>query len=431
MVMNPSKAQDVWKDAGEHVQFTVLELKRENQAKEQEAIQEFVERFQAITRSLRIRDNKGNLKVSLGFSNDAWDYLFPNAPKPKELETYQTLTGPKYEMPAAKGDIFLHIRANDEAAVYEFMAQVMLFIRDITNVVDETKGFRYFEGRAIIGFIDGTENPEPQDAAEYAIIGDEDPTFENGSYAFAQNERVKNAMLAALMGATTDVVNTIGKQFAQPLKVRNKDGSLKKNLAKKILSDRELDVFEQFEKWMQYYVELPRNTHDFEIICEDYVEVLKRLQPGDVKVIYADPPYTRYHYSRYYHILETICLHDNPQISTTFPNGKGGLSRAIYRNDRHQSPFCIKSKVPQAFDDLFMYASKAQASIVLSYSPFDANSGATPRLLSIEDIISIAHKYYNDVSVVSPGQFMHSRFNRQDNNYEINYEAERLVICRR
>ena len=251
------------------------------------------------------------------------------------------------------------------------------------------------------------------------------------SYAFAQNERVKNAMLAALMGATTDVVNTIGKQFAQPLKVRNKDGSLKKNLAKKILSDRELDVFEQFEKWMQYYVELPRNTHDFEIICEDYVEVLKRLQPGDVKVIYADPPYTRYHYSRYYHILETICLHDNPQISTTFPNGKGGLSRAIYRNDRHQSPFCIKSKVPQAFDDLFMYASKAQASIVLSYSPFDANSGATPRLLSIEDIISIAHKYYNDVSVVSPGQFMHSRFNRQDNNYEINYEAERLVICRR
>ena len=251
------------------------------------------------------------------------------------------------------------------------------------------------------------------------------------SYAFAQNERVKNAMLAALMGATTDVVNTIGKQFAQPLKVRNKDGSLKKNLAKKILSDRELDVFEQFEKWMQYYVELPQNTHDFEIICDDYMEVLKRLQPGDVEVIYADPPYTRYHYSRYYHILETICLHDNPQISTTFPNGKGGLSRAIYRNDRHQSPFCIKSKAPQAFDDLFMYASKAQASIVLSYSPFDANSGATPRLLSIEDIIRIAQKYYKDVSVVSPGQFMHSRFNRQDNNYEINYEAERLVICRR
>lgn len=189
MSMNPNKAQDVWKDAGEHVQFTVLELKRQDQQKEQEAIQEFVDRFQAITRSLRIRDNKGNLKVALGFSNDAWDYLFPNAPKPKELETYQTLTGPKYQMPATEGDLFLHIRANDEAAVYELMSQVMLFLRDFTTVVDETKGFRYFEGRAIIGFIDGTENPQVEDAADYAIIGDEDPFFENGSYAFAQKWR--------------------------------------------------------------------------------------------------------------------------------------------------------------------------------------------------------------------------------------------------
>ncbi len=251
------------------------------------------------------------------------------------------------------------------------------------------------------------------------------------SYAFAQNEPLKSKILAALMGATTDVVNTVGKQFAQPLKVTNKDGSLKKNLVKKIITDREIDVFEQFYKWMTYYMERPQNEHSFEVVCDDYVEVLRNLKPGDIEVIYADPPYTRYHYSRYYHILETICLHDNPQISTTFPNGKGGLSRALYRNDRHQSPFCIKSKAPKAFDDMFRYAYDVQASIVLSYSPFDANSGATPRLLSIDEIVSIAKKYYTKVDVVSPGQFMHSRFNKQDNNYEINYEAERLIICRK
>ena len=251
------------------------------------------------------------------------------------------------------------------------------------------------------------------------------------SYAFSQGSAIKSKILAALMGATTDVVNTVGKQFAQPLKVKNKDGSLKKNLAGKILSDRGMDVFEQFDKWLRYYMERPQNTHRFDVICDDYSEVLKNLNPGDVEVIYADPPYTRYHYSRYYHILETICLHDNPQISTTFPNGKGGLSRAIYRNDRHQSPFCIKSKAPNAFDVLFKYAHRAQASVVLSYSPFDEKSGATPRLLSIDEIIDIAKRYYESVEVVSPGQFMHSRFNRQDNNYEINYEAERLIICRK
>ena len=69
------------------------------------------------------------------------------------------------------------------------MSQMRLFLKDFTTVVDETKGFRYFEGRAIIGFIDGTENPQMEDAANYAIIGDEDPNFENGSYAFAQKWR--------------------------------------------------------------------------------------------------------------------------------------------------------------------------------------------------------------------------------------------------
>lgn len=190
MPINVQAAQDVWKDVGEHVQFTVLKLNRDNPQTDREVIQEFTDRSQAIIRSLRIRDSHlaadSGLKVAFGFSSSAWDYLFPNAPKPKELETYTGLTGPEYEMPATEGDIFFHIRASNEAVVYEAQTQFRRFLNDITNVVDETKGFRYFEGRAIIGFIDGTEAPAVEDAADYAIVGDEDPTFINGSYAFAQ-----------------------------------------------------------------------------------------------------------------------------------------------------------------------------------------------------------------------------------------------------
>lgn len=189
MTIDAKLAQDVWKDAGQHVQFTVLELNRQDQAKERAVIEEFADRYQAILRSLKIRDQDGDLKATFGFSNAAWDYLFPDAAKPKELETYQTVTGPKYSMPASGGDLFFHVRANDEAVVYEAMSQFRRFLKDITTVVDETKGFRYFEGRAIIGFIDGTEAPQVEDAADYAIIGDEDPDFINGSYAFAQKWR--------------------------------------------------------------------------------------------------------------------------------------------------------------------------------------------------------------------------------------------------
>ena len=166
MPVTPTKAQDVWKDVGKNVSFVVLKLKRENLATDQEAIAEFADRSQAIERSMMIRAAEANLKVSIGFSRTAWDYLFPNATVPKQLETYTTLTGPEYSMPASEGDIFLHVRAGDEAVVYEIVRQFMVFLDPIATVIDETKGFRYFEGRAIIGFIDGTEAPAEFDDGE-------------------------------------------------------------------------------------------------------------------------------------------------------------------------------------------------------------------------------------------------------------------------
>lgn len=186
MPVTPTKVQDVWKDVGKNVSFVVLKLKRENLAADQEAIAEFADRSQAIERSMMIRAADANLKVSIGFSRTAWDYLFPNAAVPKQLETYTTLTGPEYSMPASEGDIFLHVRAGDEAVVYEVVRQFMVFLEPIATVLDETKGFRYFEGRAIIGFIDGTEAPAEFEAADYALVGEEDPEYINGSYAFAQ-----------------------------------------------------------------------------------------------------------------------------------------------------------------------------------------------------------------------------------------------------
>lgn len=185
-MFNANLAQDVWKDPGKNVSFIVLALNRQDLADEQEHIATFADMSQSIIRSMRIRNPESGLQVAIGFSNKAWDYLFPNAKKPKELETYQTLTGAEYSMPASDGDIFLHIRASEEAVVYEIVRQFMKLLSPVTTVLDETKGFRYLEGRAIIGFIDGTEAPAIEDAADYAIIGDEDPDFENGSYAFAQ-----------------------------------------------------------------------------------------------------------------------------------------------------------------------------------------------------------------------------------------------------
>lgn len=237
----------------------------------------------------------------------------------------------------------------------------------------------------------------------------------------------RDILIAAILSATSDIVNTVGKQFAQPLQVRDSKGVLKAKLLPKILNDRSMSFFAQLTKWIDQYCQrdIPFDGH--KVIKADYREALKNLQ--DVSVIYADPPYTRYHYSRYYHVLETICLRDTPEISSTFAN-QDGISRGVYRKDRHQSPFCIKTKAPGAFNELFDYASKIAAPLVLSYSPFNDSQPATPRMQMVDKLVAQANQYYSHVDVRSPGLFTHSKLNTTSKNFGTNTEAELLLVCR-
>lgn len=249
-------------------------------------------------------------------------------------------------------------------------------------------------------------------------------------WVFEQDELVHIKALAALLSTASDIVNTVGKQFAQPLKVRNSKGELKSSLLNKITTDRSEDVYAVFAKWLSYYFSVGDNTHNCITICDDYVTALEKLKKHNISVVYADPPYTRYHYSRYYHVLETICLRDNPKVSTTFPNGKGGISRAIYRSERHQSPFCIKSQAEAAFDALFQKVKELKVPLVLSYSPFDSSKAVTPRLQTIDQLVEKAKNYFDEVTVASPGEFTHSKLNSAEKNFEANHEAELLIVCR-
>ena len=186
MEVNANLAQDVFKDAGESVIFLMLSLKREDIEKEREIIADMADRMEAIQRSMNIRVAPETVKLSFGFSNRAWEYLFPTAKKPKDLEDFQGVNGEHHTAPATPADLFLHVRAGQAATSYLVVDQIMSFLRPVVDVVDETHGFHYLEGRAIIDFIDGTENPVGEEAKEWAIIGAEDPEFINGSYAFAQ-----------------------------------------------------------------------------------------------------------------------------------------------------------------------------------------------------------------------------------------------------
>ncbi len=138
-----------------------------------------------LVRAVEFRDIEAGLTCVAGFGSDAWDKLF-GSPRPAELHPFQEIRSAGRHAVSTPGDILFHIRAKRMDLCFELATQIMDSIGDSVSVADEVQGFRYFDDRDIIGFVDGTENPRGDAAREAAIVGDEDPAFAGGSYVIVQ-----------------------------------------------------------------------------------------------------------------------------------------------------------------------------------------------------------------------------------------------------
>jgi len=148
-------------------------------------VRSFCADLAGLIRAVEFRDIEGGLTCVVGFGSDAWDKLF-GSPRPAELHPFQEIRSGGRHAVSTPGDILFHIRAKRMDLCFELATQIMEAIGDAVSVADEVQGFRYFEDRDVIGFVDGTENPRGDAAREAAIVGDEDPDFEGGSYVIVQ-----------------------------------------------------------------------------------------------------------------------------------------------------------------------------------------------------------------------------------------------------
>lgn len=240
--------------------------------------------------------------------------------------------------------------------------------------------------------------------------------------------RVRHTLMAAVLSTASEIVNTVGKQFAQPIKPRDAIGKPKVHLIQKIIKDRTVSSFPVFSRWLERYRDISRSEKSHRILRVDYKDALAH-HCDDVGVVYADPPYTRDHYSRFYHVLETMCLRDDPEIAARYPSNKGPIGRACYRVDRHQSPFCVKSQAPKAFEELFSRVRKLDVPLVLSYSPLPQSSKPRPRVMTIEDISTLALRYFKAVDRVAMHGIAHNKLNTAALNSEVLGTAEVVLIC--
>jgi len=138
----------------------------------------------ALVRGVGFRVPNGGLSCVMGIGSDAWDQLF-GTPRPRELHPFREILGVHHAV-ATPGDLLFHIRAARTDLCFELAIQIMTRLAGTVSVADEVHGFKYFDDRDLLGFVDGTENPVAQAAAEATIIGDEDATFTGGSYVIVQ-----------------------------------------------------------------------------------------------------------------------------------------------------------------------------------------------------------------------------------------------------
>jgi porphyrinogen peroxidase len=149
------------------------------------AVRSFCGDLAAIIRAVEFRDIEGGLTCVMGFGSQAWDRLF-GTPRPAELHSFRVICSGGRHAVATPGDLLFHIRAKRMDLCFELATQIMAKLDSAVTAVDEVHGFRYFDDRDLIGFVDGTENPRGDAAVEAVLVGEEDSGFSGGSYVIVQ-----------------------------------------------------------------------------------------------------------------------------------------------------------------------------------------------------------------------------------------------------
>lgn len=138
-----------------------------------------------LRRSVGFRAPDDGLSCVVGIGSTAWDRLF-GAPRPAELHPLPVFEGAVHRAPSTPGDLLFHLRARRMDLCFELAQRIAGRLEGATAVVDEVHGFRSFDERDLLGFVDGTENPEGAAAGAAVTVTDDDPRFVGGSYVVTQ-----------------------------------------------------------------------------------------------------------------------------------------------------------------------------------------------------------------------------------------------------
>ena len=228
------------------------------------------------------------------------------------------------------------------------------------------------------------------------------------------NETEYNAYLSLAIYVLENTVTSVGDHFAQPQQFKISEEARLQREVKKILSKKTKDVSLILDEMNEQLKSIKATKYSRlnKVFCDDYSTLFENNAEAlkGITTIYIDPPYTNAHYSRFYHILETLVLYDYPNIEYF----------GRYRSDRYQSPFCIRSEALKEFDRMISLCHGSSKKLVISYSD------TSQCILKRNEIEEIVKRHY-DVVEIKEIDYLYRNFGQKPNKVKGN---ELLIICK-
>ncbi len=187
-----------------------------------------------LVRAIGFRDPAKHLSVVASIGSDAWDRLF-GGPRPAELHPFIELNGPRHTAPATPGDLLFHVRAETLDVCFELADRILKSMAGAVTVVDEVHGFKFFDNRDLLGFVDGTENPDGPIALSATAIGDEDSDFAGSCYVHVQ--KYLHDMPSWMALSVTEQENVIGRTKLDDIELDDEVKPSNSHIALNVIED--------------------------------------------------------------------------------------------------------------------------------------------------------------------------------------------------